>query len=89
MTLEKLQEMSLLDILRKINLMQHKLNKTTEFMRRRRLKRAQVEQLREIEIVRGNVIPLYYRDEFTGLHYRATGPANYILNNAPPPDDAA
>lgn len=89
MTLEKLQEMSLLDILRKINLMQHKLNKTTEFMRRRRLKRAQVEQLREIEIVRGNVIPLYYRDEVTGLHYRATGPANYILNNEPPPDRAA
>ena len=87
MTLEKLQQMSLLEIVKKINLMQHKLNKYVEIMRRRKLERAQIEDATYTEIARGNVIPLYYRDELTGLHYRPTKTIDYILHNSP--DDAA
>lgn len=89
MTLEELQKLSLLEILGKFNYMQRRLNDFVLGGHTRRKHRSQVEQLKELEIIRGNVIPLYHRDEFTGLHIRSTGPANYILNNEPPPDRAA
>ena len=87
MTLEQLQRMNFHEILQKICALESRLENFLVGRRKRLAKRRAVEDAKAIAILQGKVIPLYYIDEFTGIHYRATGPANYILNNGG--DDAA
>jgi hypothetical protein len=53
----------------------------------KRLKARIIEAEKTRQIFKGNVIPLYWRDEFTGLCNRAERKAQYVLFNSE--DDGA
>lgn len=87
MTFEELRKLNLQQILGRFTALQKRHNKLVLAWRRRQKAQRELEDLTNMEIIKGNVIPLYYRDEFTGIHYRSSNYAKYILHNTP--DDAA
>jgi hypothetical protein len=89
MTFEKLQKMTLEEILRYIKGIEHQNLRYRYNMKARRERKRRVELATQVEVAQGNIIPLYYEDEFTGIRYRAERPSQFVLLNSPKGDGAA
>jgi hypothetical protein len=83
MTRDKLEKMTFEEILRYIKGLELQNLRYKHNMRARRERLRATELAAQTEVAKGNIVPLYYQDEITGLHYRAERPAQWVLNNSP------
>ena len=83
MTRDKLESMTLGQILYYIKKLEHENLVYKRQMRERLEARKALELASATEVARGNVTAIYYQDEITGLHMRAERATQYVLNNSP------